>query len=75
MPRRTHKPADLNRLAKEIVTEATAEDAPSESPQAAAGRSGGLKGGPARADTLSAEQRSEIARNAARARWSRKPKS
>ena len=33
------------------------------------GRRGGLKGGRARADRLTAEERSEIARNAARKRW------
>jgi hypothetical protein len=35
----------------------------------ALGRLGGLKGGPARARKLSKEQRSEIARKAAEARW------
>ncbi|HEX8368067.1 MAG TPA: hypothetical protein VF604_05965 [Pyrinomonadaceae bacterium] len=35
------------------------------------GRRGGLKGGKARAEKLSAEERSEIARNAAIARWSK----
>ena len=38
---------------------------------AALGRLGGLKGGPARAARLSAKRRREIARAAARARWSR----
>ena len=32
-------------------------------------RNGGLKGGKARAESLSPERRSEIARNAAAARW------
>jgi hypothetical protein len=36
----------------------------------ALGRKGGLKGGKARAAKLTPEQRSEIARNAARSRWS-----
>lgn len=36
------------------------------------GRRGGLKGGPARAAKLTPEQRSEIARRAARARWARR---
>ena len=36
---------------------------------AALGRLGGLKGGPARAAKLSARRRREIARAAARARW------
>ena len=35
------------------------------------GRKGGLKGGRARAEKLTSEQRSEIAKKAARARWSR----
>ena len=35
------------------------------------GRKGGKKGGPARANKLSAEQRSKIAQMAAQARWSR----
>ncbi|HWV98500.1 MAG TPA: hypothetical protein VNZ64_02290 [Candidatus Acidoferrum sp.] len=36
------------------------------------GRLGGLKGGNARAKKLTAEERRESARNAARARWSKK---
>jgi hypothetical protein len=36
---------------------------------AALGRLGGLKGGPARARTLSVERRREIGRRAARKRW------
>jgi hypothetical protein len=36
------------------------------------GRLGGLKGGKARAEKLAPEQRSEIARKAARARWEKK---
>jgi hypothetical protein len=39
---------------------------------AALGRLGGLKGGPARAAALSRERRREIARLAARRRWSRR---
>jgi hypothetical protein len=35
----------------------------------ALGRLGGLKGGPARARKLTKEQRSEIAKKAAQARW------
>jgi len=43
---------------------------PKKNPHAAAlGRIGGLRGGKARALKLSAEERSEIARNAAIARW------
>jgi hypothetical protein len=36
------------------------------------GRRGGLKGGPARAKKLTKEQRSESARKAAQARWTKK---
>jgi len=41
---------------------------------AAFGRIGGLKGGPARAASLSKKKRSEIAKRAAAARWRREPK-
>ena len=36
------------------------------------GRRGGLKGGKARAEKLSDERKSEIARKAAKARWDKK---
>jgi hypothetical protein len=39
---------------------------------AALGRKGGLKGGKARAASLTAEQRSEIAKKGAAARWHKK---
>ncbi|MFC1499234.1 hypothetical protein ACFLS1_12305 [Verrucomicrobiota bacterium] len=49
---------------------------PKKNPAAVAlGRLGGLKGGPARAKKLTAEQRSEIGRKAAAARWDKKKKS
>jgi len=38
----------------------------------ALGKLGGRKGGKARAEKLTPEQRSEIARKAAKARWARK---
>lgn len=63
---------DANQLAKGIVEQVTesAKEQPEKNPAAVAlGRLGGKKGGPARSAKLSAEQRSEIARNAARARW------
>ncbi len=37
-----------------------------------AGRAGGKKGGPARAESLTPEQRTAIARKAAQARWGNK---
>jgi hypothetical protein len=74
MPDRSRKrPADLNRLAASIVSDATDEDKPADDgkdPAAVSlGRRGGLKGGKARAAKLTAEQRSEIAKKAAAARW------
>lgn len=70
MAKQSKKPADLNRLAAAIVGDATDETPPKpESRHAVAGRSGGQKGGRARADRMSAEERSEAARKAARARW------
>lgn len=65
----------MNQLAKRIVDEATGEEpiTPPPKPKNKAaqelGRLGGKKGGKARADTLTPEQRSEIARTAAQARW------
>ena len=38
-------------------------------PKAAAGRKGGIKGGKARAEKLTPEERAESARKAAAARW------
>lgn len=77
MPDRSRKrPRDLNSLAASIVNDATAEDKPEpaddgKDPAAVSlGRRGGLKGGKARAAKLTPEQRSEIARRAASARWS-----
>ncbi|HEY3374165.1 MAG TPA: hypothetical protein VGK02_03765 [Candidatus Aquicultor sp.] len=74
--RKTKRPTDLNRLAASIVNEATEEEQASEEPkpeknQAAVelGRKGGLKGGKARAEKLTPEQRREIAKLAAAARW------
>jgi hypothetical protein len=80
MPERSRKkkrPADLNRLAASIVADATSDepDDPYEGKNPAAvelGRLGGLKGGRARAEKLTAEERSEIAKKAAAARWQRR---
>jgi len=70
MPKR---PRDFNQLAKLIVDIASGEAPDEVSPKKRAaslpGRSGGLKGGRARAKTLSDAERSEIARIAATARW------
>jgi hypothetical protein len=68
------RPRDLNRLASSIVDAAIAERPLEDKALAAAresGRQGGLKGGRARAAKLTKKRRSEIAKKAARARWSR----
>ena len=44
-------------------------------PKTAAGRKGGVKGGKARAEKLTPEERSESARKAAQARWKEQDKS
>jgi hypothetical protein len=76
MPDRSSKrPRDPNQLGKLIVDIATgvAEDIPPDAgkdPAAVAlGRKGGLKGGKARAERMTAEERSKAARRAARKRW------
>jgi hypothetical protein len=63
--------ADLNQMAYRVMQHATEPQEP-ETPAQASGRKGGLKGGKARAEKLTAEQRSEVARKAARARWDQK---
>jgi len=71
MPKRSSKksPQDVNVLAASIVEEAT--KAGKDPLAVELGRRGGLKGGRARAVKLSQERRSEIAKRAAEARWSR----
>jgi len=84
MPKRSSKAADLNSLAAAIVLDATKGEPEAEvaDPPAAVeekdpaavslGRRGGLKGGHARAAALTTEERSAIAKAAAKARWSTK---
>ena len=71
MPKRSSKkPSDVNVLAADIVAEATGDS--EKNPHAVAlGRLGGLKGGPARKNKLSKKRRSEIAKKAAQARWTK----
>jgi len=81
MPERSrkHRPTDLNSLAASTVADSVDEDkdvAPDDGKDPAAvslGRRGGLKGGRARADKMTPEERSESARKAVTARWSRNP--
>lgn len=64
---------DLNQIAASIVERTTGSKQPKKNPAAVAlGRLGGLKGGKARAEKLSAKKRIEIAQRAAQARWSKR---
>lgn len=75
MPKRSSTKKDINHIAANIVQAVTlsAKKEPTKNPAAVAlGRLGGLKGGKARAATLSASQRTEIAAKAAQARWGKK---
>jgi len=70
MPNRSSRAQDPNILAARIIRLATEQ--PGKNPLAVElGRLGGLKGGKARAEKLSARKRSSIAKKAAKARWSR----
>jgi hypothetical protein len=76
MPNRSSKrPRDVNSLAKFISDVATGQaelpktDDGKDPAAVALGRRGGLKGGKARAQALSPEARSRIAKKAANRRW------
>lgn len=73
MPRK-----DFSQIAFDVVQQAIGEVVPEpidDKKKAAqeSGRRGGLKGGTARAATLTPKQRSEIAKVAASARWKKTP--
>lgn len=79
MTKKPKRPRDTNELAKFIADVTTGkenlpENKPTKKNKAAVelGRLGGLKGGNARAKTLSKEQRKSIAQKAAQKRWSSK---
>ena len=77
MPKQSRKPKlpDPNLIAFGIIQAISGEPAPTppddgKDPAAVAlGRKGGLKGGKARAASMTPEQRSEAAKKAAAARW------
>jgi hypothetical protein len=77
MAKKTRLPTDVNSRARAIVDFATSDEEtpdPDEGKDPAAvelGRRGGLKGGKARAEKLSSEERSAAARHAAESRWER----
>jgi len=78
--KRPKRPRDLNQWAKHMVETATGQVASShptpdsgKNPAAVAlGRRGGLKGGKARAEKLSANEREKIAKKAAEKRWGKR---
>jgi hypothetical protein len=76
--KKTRVPADANQRGKAIVDLAVAERTvkvrnPGKDPAAVElGRRGGQKGGRARAEKLTAEERSASARKAAQARWTKR---
>jgi hypothetical protein len=76
---KSKRPTDINQKAKSLVDIATGEAKdPLLTPDGknaaavALGKLGGQKGGKARAESLSAKIRSEIAKKAAMARWGHK---
>lgn len=78
MATKPKRPRDTNQLAKFITDLATGElelpktDEGKDPAAVALGRKGGLKGGKARADKLSAKRRAEISKLAASARWKKR---
>lgn len=76
MAKKIKLPADPNKKAKAILDLITGETPVREDGKNAAavalGKLGGLKGGKARAASLSPKKRSEIAKKAAKARWDKK---
>lgn len=75
MPKRSSKQKDTQQLARSVL-DAVVPDAEPPKPEkaknpaaVALGRLGGKVGGKARAAKLTAEQRKEIARKAAKTRW------
>ncbi len=74
--KRTPRPRDPIQLGKLMVDIMTGQvpdavDDGKDKDASEMGRLGGRKGGKARADALTPEQRSEIAQKAAQARWSK----
>lgn len=68
--RKPKRPRDPNQLAKLVIDIASGEmEEPRETARAKRASVAGAKGGPARAAALTPEQRTEIAKVAASARW------
>ena len=77
-PQGQKRPADVIGNAVHVMRIATGEIAeeirPKDPAAVALGRRGGMAGGPARAKKMSAEQRKQSAKKAAKARWKKKAK-
>jgi hypothetical protein len=72
-PKGQKRPADVVGNAVHVMKIATGQISEDEaSPTTIRAAKAGKKGGPARARTLTSEQRSEIARTAAAARWKKR---
>jgi hypothetical protein len=84
MPKRTSKGLDTVQNARRVVLESVGEAEPTETPKptksvisqvmAEMGRKGGRIGGKRRLETMTGRERSQIAKQAARARWGKKRK-
>jgi hypothetical protein len=73
MTAKPKRPSDISQRAKMIVDIAAGEVEETEStPTEKRASKAGKKGGPARARALTPEQRSDIARTAAEARWKKR---
>ena len=80
MPKRSRNQKDYQQLARKVLDTVVPDAEPKKpakkkDPAAVAlGRKGGKKGGPARAAKMTAEERAESARKAAKARWAKPSK-
>jgi hypothetical protein len=76
-PKRPRDPNQLGKMIVDLATGAAQEmqtenrDSGKDAAAVSLGRRGGLKGGKARADRLTPEERKQIAQKAAAKRWSR----
>ena len=75
MPKRIRRPKDVNQWARQLVAESVRDEPTSDEQvskvMAEMGRKGGKIGGKRRLKTMTAEQRTEAASHAAKARWSK----
>ena len=71
MTKRTNPRKDFTQVAFGVVQEAIGESAPKKplAGKKADSRKGGLRGGKSRMDSLTPEQRKELSKKAAEARW------